>query len=98
MPYDDVTNTNIHLQAFRESKPVIRTDIHYFDSNIPILKNLIFKKGDSESLLKLIQNIPSPSDLEYRQMVHEINSFWDSVSDDKDECLQEIINLIPKDS
>jgi len=82
MPYDDITNTNVHLQAFMEKKPVIRTDLPYFQSNISILKNLVFKCGDVEALRNIINTIPAHSEVVYQEMINEIDFYWSDI------CLQ----------
>lgn len=94
MPYDDITNTNIHLQAFMEKKPVIRTDLPYFQSNIAILKNLVFKCGDAEALRNILNIIPAQTEVAYKEMINEIDSYWSDICSQKNNNMRLIAEIM----
>lgn len=91
MPYDDVTNTNVHILAFERARPVLRTDIPGFRHWINVNEDLVFPKDDKIHLAKILNNLPRRNSPEYHQYSKnslnyfeatnlETQNFWQNIN------------------
>jgi glycosyltransferase involved in cell wall biosynthesis len=81
MPYDDVTNTNVHTLSFERSKPVIRTDIPGFISWKYVNEELIFKKNDLESLEEILYKLPRTGSAKYKSMSEKSLTYFENLNE-----------------
>jgi glycosyltransferase involved in cell wall biosynthesis len=77
MPYDDVTNTNVHTLAFERARPVIRTNIPGFKSWINVNKDLVFPKDDNEELEKILSSLPRRDTKKYNLYCEKAIEYFD---------------------